>query len=99
VQRGPANTGLSFGYALLVGLSRPSLNHIADGRERKWVVPANNCFKKPEGKSSVRVFQGLLYHRDAFFYALAQRAVDLLLPLAQSKRLVGDVQRSQHRDF
>jgi hypothetical protein len=88
-----------FWLRIACGSIQPSLNHIADGRKRKWVVPANNCFEKPEGKSSVRVLESLLYHRDAFFHALAQRAVDLLLALAQREGLVGDVQRSQHRDF
>ena len=62
-------------------------------------MPANNCLKTPEDKPSVRVFQGLLHHRDAFFHALAQRPIDLLLPAAQRKRLIGDVQGSQHRDL
>ena len=45
------------------------------------------------------MLERLFHHGNAFFDALAQRTVDFLLPLAERKSLIGNIQRSEHGYF
>src|ERR1700683_3441074 len=58
------------------------------------------CKRREVGFAAlIRLFERLFHHGHAFLHALAQRAFDFLLAVAQREGLIRDIQRGEHRDL